>query len=108
MGEVLFSESPYSCVLLPPHYSTHCNQCLVQLLAPIPCRYCTQTRYCSGACRDTAWSQYHQYECGQLDLLHSVGIGKQLNVMLHTSYTLCLLQVTLQSGLSSVQGETTS
>ena len=77
MGEVLFSESPYSCVLLPPHYSTHCNQCLVQLLAPIPCRYCTQTRYCSGACRDAAWSQYHQYECGQLDLLHSVGIGKR-------------------------------
>jgi len=75
VGEVLFSESPYSCVLLPPHYSTHCNQCLVQLLAPIPCRYCTQTRYCSGSCRDTAWSDHHQYECGQLDLLHSVGIG---------------------------------
>jgi len=75
VGEVLFSESPYSCVLLPPHYSTHCNQCLVKLVAPIPCKYCTQTRYCCGACRDTAWSDHHQYECGQLDLLHSVGIG---------------------------------
>jgi SET and MYND domain-containing protein len=75
VGEVLFSESPYSCVLLPPHYSTHCNECLAVLLAPVPCRYCTQTRYCSGSCRDTAWSHQHQHECGQLDLLHSVGIG---------------------------------
>jgi len=75
VGEVLFSESPYSCVLLPPFYSSHCNQCLVKLVAPIACRFCTQTRYCSGSCRDTAWAGHHQHECGQLDLLHSVGIG---------------------------------
>ena len=82
----------YSCVLLPPYYSSHCNQCLVQLVAPVSCRFCTQTRYCryglcpaylaitvpcSGSCRDIAWSGHHQHECGQLDLLHSVGIGKQ-------------------------------
>ena len=30
---------------------------------------------CSGQCRDEAWDSYHKHECGQLDLLHSVGIG---------------------------------
>jgi len=75
VGEVLFQESPFSCVLLPPFYSSHCNQCLVQLVAPVSCKFCTQPRYCSGSCRDLAWSSHHQHECGQLDLLHSVGIG---------------------------------
>eukprot|EP00092_Neocalanus_flemingeri_P090332 GFUD01114410.1.p1 GENE.GFUD01114410.1~~GFUD01114410.1.p1 ORF type:complete len:506 (+),score=194.91 GFUD01114410.1:37-1554(+) len=75
VGEVLFHESPYSCVLLPPHYSSHCNQCLIQLVAPVSCKFCTQPRYCSGSCRDAAWSGHHQFECGQMDLLHSVGIG---------------------------------
>ena len=75
-GEVLFRESPYSCVLLPPYYSTHCNHCLAGgLVAPVPCRACTQPRYCSGDCRDAAWTAYHRYECGNLDCLHSVGIG---------------------------------
>jgi len=74
-GEIIFSETPYSWVLLPSFYSTHCSQCLAQLVAPVPCRLCTQARYCSGECRDKSWSSYHQYECGHLDLLHSVGIG---------------------------------
>jgi len=74
-GEILFSESPFSCVLLPPFYSTNCHHCLIKLQAPVSCLVCTQPRYCSGSCRDAAWSQYHKYECGHLDTLHSVGIG---------------------------------
>ena len=27
VGDVLFSEVPYSSVLLPEHYSTHCHHC---------------------------------------------------------------------------------
>ena len=33
-GEVLFLEKPYSCVLLPPFYSSHCHHCLAPL-APV-------------------------------------------------------------------------
>ena len=47
VGSVLFSELPYSSVLLPEHYSTHCHQCYATLIAPIPCLRCTQPRYCS-------------------------------------------------------------
>jgi len=73
-GEVLFSETPYSSVLLPDQYSSHCHHCYRQLSAPVPCKKCTQPRYCSLQCVEEGWS-YHQYECGHLDLLHSIGIG---------------------------------
>jgi hypothetical protein len=37
-------------------------------------RKCTQPRYCSVECAEAA-KPVHLHECGQLDLLHSVGIG---------------------------------
>jgi len=74
-GEIVFRESPYSCVLLPPFYSSHCHHCLAQLQSPVACVVCTQSRYCSVKCRDESWSQYHKLECGNLDILHSVGLG---------------------------------
>jgi len=73
-GEILYRESPYSCVLLPPFYSSHCQHCLASLAAPLACRACTQTRYCGRECRDLAWPE-HKFECGRLETLHSVGIG---------------------------------
>ena len=45
-GEVVFQEAPFSCVLLPPFYSSHCHHCLAPLLAPVFCLVCTQPRYC--------------------------------------------------------------
>ena len=33
-GEVVFQEAPFSCVLLPPFYSSHCHHCLAPL-APV-------------------------------------------------------------------------
>ena len=39
-------EAPFSCVLLPPFYSSHCHHCLAPLLAPVSCLVCTQPRYC--------------------------------------------------------------
>merc|ERR1719278_206461 len=75
IGSILFSELPYSSVLLPEHYSTHCHHCYERLIAPIPCLRCTQPRYCSDSCRQESWETYHQYECTCLDLLHSVGIA---------------------------------
>lgn len=75
VGEILFSEEPFSSVLLPEHYSTHCHQCYARLAAPLPCKKCTQPRYCSVECCEVAWLAHHQYECGYLDLLHSLGVG---------------------------------
>ena len=49
IGSILFSELPYSSVLLPEHYSTHCHHCYERLIAPIPCLKCTQPRYCSDS-----------------------------------------------------------
>merc|ERR1719412_51768 len=63
VGSVLFSELPYSSVLLPEHYSTHCHHCYTTLIAPIPCLRCTQSRNCSDQCRQESWINYHQYEC---------------------------------------------
>jgi len=74
-GEVLFSEAPYSSVLLSEHYSSHCHSCYTPLLSPISCSRCSQPRYCSEECRETSWSLHHQWECSSLELLHGVGVG---------------------------------
>jgi hypothetical protein len=40
------------------------------------CWECTLALYCSEACRQESWDQYHQWEChGGLEVLHSVGIA---------------------------------
>jgi hypothetical protein len=40
------------------------------------CWECTLALYCSEACRQESWDQYHQWECrGGLELLHSIGIA---------------------------------
>ena len=72
---LICAQVPYSSVLLPEHYSTHCHHCYRAYTAPIPCLRCTQPRYCSEACRQASWDVYHRYECTGLDLLHSVGIA---------------------------------
>lgn len=74
-GEVLFSESPYSSVLLSEHYSSHCHSCYTPLLSAISCRKCSQPRYCGEECREASWTLHHQWECSSLELLHGVGVG---------------------------------
>ena len=55
IGDVLFSENPYSSVLLPEHYASHCHHCYKSLLVAVPCLKCTQPRYCSETCRIRSW-----------------------------------------------------
>jgi hypothetical protein len=55
IGDVLYSEQPYSSVLLPEHYATHCHHCYKALLIAVPCLKCTQPRYCSEDCRIQSW-----------------------------------------------------
>ena len=41
-GELLISEIPYSSILLPEYYNTHCQSCYHRVLAPIPCWCCAR------------------------------------------------------------------
>ncbi|XP_041367336.1 SET and MYND domain-containing protein 4-like isoform X2 [Gigantopelta aegis] len=75
-GDCLIVEKPFSAVLLPDHYQTHCNHCVAVLTSPpFPCRECCRVQYCSETCRKLAWTVYHHIECKYIDLLHSIGIA---------------------------------
>ncbi|XP_052802210.1 SET and MYND domain-containing protein 4-like [Mya arenaria] len=75
-GDTLIVERPYTSMLLPEHYPTHCHHCYVKLTHPYPCIRCSDVRYCSPVCARDSWRQYHQVECPYLKLLHSVGIAQ--------------------------------
>ena len=79
-GEVLLIEKPYSSILLPEYYSTHCQTCFQRVLAPMPCWCCSKVRFCSDECRLDAWESFHKIECQQLDLIAGANLGK--NAML--------------------------
>ncbi len=79
-GEVLIVENPYSSILLPEFYGTHCGTCYCRVVAPIPCWCCAKVRFCSDECRSEAWERFHKVECQQLNLILDAGVGK--NAML--------------------------
>lgn len=79
-GEVLLIEKPYSSILLPEYYSTHCQSCFQRVSAPMPCWCCSRVRFCSDECRLDAWESFHKIECQQLDLITGANLGK--NAML--------------------------
>ncbi|CAN8022595.1 unnamed protein product [Ixodes persulcatus] len=74
-GDAIFVERPYASVLLPGHTKTNCQHCHKRLLNAVPCAQCNQVRYCSFACAKDSWNSYHRWECGNLNLLYSVGIA---------------------------------
>ncbi|ESO83273.1 hypothetical protein LOTGIDRAFT_169490 [Lottia gigantea] len=76
VGDTLIVEKPFSSVLLPDHYKTHCHHCYHKLpLNLVGCIQCSVVRYCSSKCQEESWKLYHSVECPYLDLLHSVGIA---------------------------------
>ena len=50
-GEILLVEKPYSSILLPEYYISHCQTCFQRVLAPMPCWCCSKVRFCSDECR---------------------------------------------------------
>merc|ERR1719221_277265 len=79
-GEMLLVEKPYSSILLPEYYSSHCQTCYQRVLAAMPCWCCSKVRFCSDECRLDAWESFHKIECQQLDLITGANLGK--NAML--------------------------
>ena len=41
-GEILVTEIPYSSILLPEYYNSHCQSCYHRVLSPIPCWCCAR------------------------------------------------------------------
>ena len=44
-GELLVTEIPYSSILLPEYYNSHCQSCFHRILAPIPCWCCARVSF---------------------------------------------------------------
>ena len=43
-GEIVVTETPYSSILLPEYYNSHCQTCYYRMIAPIPCWCCAKVR----------------------------------------------------------------
>jgi hypothetical protein len=71
------------------------------------CWECTLALYCSEACRQESWDQYHQWEChGGLELLNSIGIAHLgLRVVLKAGplHRLRGIRTKLQESVSQLQ-----
>ncbi|XP_054610317.1 SET and MYND domain-containing protein 4 [Dunckerocampus dactyliophorus] len=101
-GEVILSERPYSCVLIPSMKGVMgdmlgtecrcCHRCLVQTLSPVPCGGCAYSRYCSDGCRKLAWEEHHRWECPLGEYLMAVGVMSQL-----------ALRVVLKAGVKNIR-----
>ncbi|GAB1600500.1 SET and MYND domain-containing protein 4-like [Argonauta hians] len=70
-GDVLIVEKPYAAILNPEYLLSHCHNCFIVLISPIPCQRCCNVLYCSHACRQKDWSSSHYMECYFLRLLYS-------------------------------------
>ncbi|XP_071529241.1 SET and MYND domain-containing protein 4-like isoform X2 [Panulirus ornatus] len=73
-GSVVFMEKPYAAILLPEYLNTHCHTCFTPATNPVPCKYCCDAIFCKEECRELGRT-WHQYECGILHILSSVGIA---------------------------------
>jgi hypothetical protein len=68
--------NPIHQVTLTRDFSKSTSECVKFLCDFHSCQECTLVLYCSEACRQDSWKQYHQWEChGGLELLHSIGIA---------------------------------
>uniref|UniRef100_A0A3Q4MK00 Protein-lysine N-methyltransferase SMYD4 n=1 Tax=Neolamprologus brichardi TaxID=32507 RepID=A0A3Q4MK00_NEOBR len=109
-GEVILTERPYSCVLLPGMEEVkgkvgrygrerevlfgvedrRCHRCLTETLILVPCDRCSYSRYCSTGCQQEAWEEHHRWECALGADLMAMGVMSQL-----------ALRVALKAGLKN-------
>lgn len=70
----LIVEKPFASILNPQFDNEFCHHCCTELRGKIyPCRSCSFVQFCSQECAQEAFEEYHRYECGNLNLLHSTG-----------------------------------
>nr|XP_018907929.1 PREDICTED: SET and MYND domain-containing protein 4 [Bemisia tabaci] len=75
-GDVLVVEEPYSSILLPDQYSSHCFECYKRNEALVPCLSCSLVMYCSEKCRNRNWEKCHKIECKILPTLLDLEFNK--------------------------------
>ena len=90
VGSVLFSEMPYSSVLLSEHYATHCHHCYLPFIAPVPCFKCTQPRYCSD--------QVNKFEKYGSNIK-----GEGVNILEHSYVYILSVSSRIMGGISPVR-----
>ncbi|KAK8380743.1 hypothetical protein O3P69_007991 [Scylla paramamosain] len=105
-GSEVFVEKPYAAILLPEHHKTHCHSCFSRLLTSFPCSGCRDAIFCNEECR-RASRLWHQYECGILHILSSVGIAHlALRILLITGWKLhCYIREEVVEGKVAGFGE---
>ncbi|CAH2247975.1 SET and MYND domain-containing protein 4 [Pararge aegeria] len=81
-GEVLLVEKPHSGVLLGEYSKTHCQNCFVKCVIPLPCPKCPNVIFCSDKCLDVAQKSYHGYECHILPLIWKSGCSITCHIAL--------------------------
>lgn len=64
VGDIIVVEKPFGSVLVPAYYDTHCYYCFTRVKSCVPCDDCNVVRYCNETCRQKAWQEYHNMECG--------------------------------------------
>lgn len=74
-GEILVVEDSFCKRLLPEHVYTNCSECMRAAWSMIPCNHCVNASYCSEACKDKAWKEYHEVECPIGGILLSLNIS---------------------------------
>lgn len=90
-GDTVLIEPPYAACLIPKYYGTHCLECFIKLISPIPCSDCAGVAFCSPECKEKACSTYHKYECKFLNLM----VGSGMSVLCHLA-----LRIITQAGNS--------
>lgn len=79
-GEVVLVERPYSAMIEKGCSGRYCDYCMAKLDKAnwVGCDMCDEVSYCCVVCRNAARLEYHQYECGHLGLLRSIGCTSTL------------------------------
>ncbi|KAL5241356.1 hypothetical protein ACI65C_008766 [Semiaphis heraclei] len=75
VGKVLLTERAYASFLLSEYSHSHCTNCFVRLVAPLPCPDCERVAFCGELCKTTALKSYHTTECSMLPALFSAGVS---------------------------------
>ena len=74
VGEVLIVEKPYSSIVIPKHFYTHCSNCFRRSLNLIPCSNCCTGMFCREECLDIA---NHVIECSYLGILSELNADRK-------------------------------
>lgn len=98
-GEVLSVQRGYATILAPEHIYTHCSNCLKQTWSSVPCDRCVHAVYCDEACRDEAWRNHHDVECGVIGAL----LDLELNILGLMSLRLAVRAVKDSGGFEALK-----